>query len=139
MKLGTKARYAVTALVDLALHGKGEPMSLSEIALRQGISVQYLEQIFVKLRRQGLVESVRGQHGGYLLSQPPECLNIAQIVQAVDESVQVTQCRPMDRKGCQGKTSRCLTHDLWAGLGRHIHGYLEQVSLRDVLCQGKEA
>ncbi len=132
MKLGTKARYAVMAMVDLAGDEDGGPVPLAEIALRQEISLAYLEQLFAKLRRSGLVKSVRGPGGGYLLAHHRNDTRIADIVLAVDEPLEVVRCKPGEAVGCRGDRSRCLTHDLWEELGRQIHLYLSSVSLGDV-------
>ncbi len=132
MRLSTKGRYAVMAMVDLARHGDGNPVSLAEIAERQEISLSYLEQLFAKLRRSGLVRSVRGPGGGYLLAHDREETRIADIIIAVDESMQAVRCSPGAAIGCRGDRSRCLTHDLWEELGNQIHLYLSSVSLGDV-------
>jgi len=133
VKLSTKGRYAVMALVDLAARGTREPVTLAEIAERQNISLSYLEQLFAKLRRAELVRSVRGPGGGYLLSRATAEIAIADIVLAVDEPLQTTRCTPGQPIGCRGSTRRCATHDLWEELGNQIHGYLRSVSLADVL------
>jgi Rrf2 family iron-sulfur cluster assembly transcriptional regulator len=132
MRLSTKGRYAVMAMVDLAQHGGEEPVCLSEIADRQAISLSYLEQLFAKLRRGGLVKSVRGPGGGYLLTHHRDATRIADIIRAVDEPIRATRCRPGATLGCSGDKSRCLTHDLWEELGNQIHLYLSSVSLGDV-------
>jgi Rrf2 family iron-sulfur cluster assembly transcriptional regulator len=132
MKLSTKGRYAVMAMVDLACHCKGNPISLSEIAERQEISLCYLEQLFAKLRRGGLVKSVRGPGGGYLLAYDRDDTRIADIIIAVDEPIQAVRCTPGSTIGCRGDRSRCLTHDLWEELSNQIHLYLNSVSLGDV-------
>jgi Rrf2 family iron-sulfur cluster assembly transcriptional regulator len=131
MKLGTRARYAVMAMVDLARHGESGPVSLAEIARRQEISLAYLEQIFGKLRRSGLVRSVRGPGGGYLLAHDRDDTRIADVILAV-ETIEAVRCKPGTAIGCRGDRSRCLTHDLWEELGRQIHLYLSSVSLGDV-------
>ena len=135
MKLTTKGRYAVTAMADLAAHGGAAPIALSDIAVRQGISVSYLEQLFAKLRRAGLVASARGAGGGYLLENAPGDTRIADIVAAVDEQIQTTACNPAAAVGCQGTSARCLTHDLWDELGRQIDIFLNAVTLEDVLAK----
>ncbi|HBN22185.1 MAG TPA: Rrf2 family transcriptional regulator [Holosporales bacterium] len=140
MKLSTKARYAVIALVDLAQHdkradGKIKPSSLLDISQRQSLSQQYLEQLFSKLRRAGIVESMRGQSGGYFLSISPSELSISQIVNAVDEPIKSTKCDPASDLGCQGKQSKCLAHSLWMGLENSIHSYLASITLNDVITQ----
>lgn len=133
MKLGTKGRYAVMALADLAGIGEGRPVALADIAERQDISVSYLEQLFAKMRQSGLVESVRGPGGGYRLAQTPARTSIAAIILAVDEPIETTRCDPAARLGCTHKTARCATHDLWVALRLHIMRFLEKVSLDDVI------
>ena len=135
MKLSTKGRYAVMAMVDLAKHGEGRPIALAEIADRQEISLSYLEQLFAKLRRGSLVNSVRGPGGGYLLAHPAEQTRISDIILAVDEPIHATRCTPGSPEGCRSNKSRCLTHDLWEELGNQIHLYLSSVTLRDVIDQ----
>ena len=134
MRLSTKGRYAVMAMADLAAQqGASRPVSLAEIAKRQEISLSYLEQLFAKLRRGGLVKSVRGPGGGYRLSRSAEDIRIADIILAVDEPIAATRCRDGSAKGCTGSAGRCVTHDLWEELGRHIHVFLATVSLGDVV------
>lgn len=133
MKLSTKGRYAVMALVDLAAYSKGRPLALAEIAERQEISLSYLEQLFARLRRGGLVKSVRGPGGGYLLAHRPEETRISDIILAVDEPIRATRCAPGSPSGCRSNASRCLTHDLWEELGNQIHLYLSSVTLADVV------
>ncbi|HEX9792177.1 MAG TPA: Rrf2 family transcriptional regulator [Kiloniellales bacterium] len=133
MKLSTKGRYAVMALVDLAHQGDDSPTSLAEIAERQEISLSYLEQLFAKLRRGGLVKSVRGPGGGYLLANKPEETRIADIILAVDEPIRATRCTPGQPHGCRANKSRCTTHDLWEELGNQIYLYLSSVTLADVV------
>ena len=132
MRLSTKGRYAVMAMVDLAQHGDSRPVSLAEIAERQEISLCYLEQLFAKLRRGGLVKSVRGPGGGYLLAHGRDETRIADIIAAVDEPIRAVRCTPGSAVGCRGDRSRCLTHDLWEELSNQIHLYLSSVSLGDV-------
>ena len=132
MRLSTKGRYAVMAMVDLAKHGKGTPISLAEIAERQEISLSYLEQLFAKLRRGGLVRSVRGPGGGYLLARSAEETRISDAILAVDEPIRATRCKSGSAIGCRSNKSRCLTHDLWEELGNQIHIFLSSVSLADV-------
>jgi Rrf2 family transcriptional regulator, iron-sulfur cluster assembly transcription factor len=136
MKLSTKGRYAVMAMVDLAQNSAGQPVSLADISERQAISLSYLEQLFAKLRRAGLVQSVRGPGGGYRLSGSPEEIRISEVIVAVDEPIKTTSCTPGASAGCIRKTTRCMTHDLWEELGHQIHGYLSSVSLSDV-CAGR--
>jgi Rrf2 family iron-sulfur cluster assembly transcriptional regulator len=132
MRLSTKGRYAVMAMVDLAQYSGGNPVSLAEIAERQEISLSYLEQLFAMLRKSGLVRSVRGPGGGYLLAQHRSETRIADIILAVDEPIRATRCTPGAPVGCRGNRTRCLTHDLWEELGNQIHLYLSSVSLADV-------
>ena len=133
MKLSTKGRYAVMAMVDLATHSRGKPVSLADIAERQDISLSYLEQLFARLRRGSLVKSVRGPGGGYLLARGPEATRIADIILAVDEPIRATRCTPGQPFGCRSNKSRCMTHDLWEELGNQIYLYLSSVSLDDVM------
>jgi Rrf2 family iron-sulfur cluster assembly transcriptional regulator len=134
MRLSTKGRYAVMAMADLASFDEaGKPVSLADIAQRQEISLSYLEQLFAKLRRGGLVRSVRGPGGGYRLSRPAAELRVSDIVMAVDEPLAATRCKPGSSKGCMGGSGRCITHDLWEELGRQIHLFLSSVTLADVV------
>lgn len=134
MKLSTKGRYAVMAMTDLAAHGEGRTIALAEIAQRQQISQPYLEQLFARLRRRGLVTSARGPGGGYRLARPAEYLTIAEVVAAVDEPLRATRCAGGDSLiGCMRGGARCLTHDLWEETGRQIEDFLASVSLADVL------
>ena len=133
MKLGTKGRYAVMAMVDLAIHSAGKPVALAGIAERQEISLSYLEQLFGKLRRSALVKSARGPGGGYRLARPASDIRVSDIVVAVDEPLSATRCRPGSATGCLSDRGRCLTHDLWEELGNQIHQYLSSVSLADVV------
>jgi len=130
MRLTTKGRFAVTAMTDLALNGGGGPVTLAGIAGRQRISLSYLEQLFGKLRRAGLVRSVRGPGGGYRLARATGRITVAEIVRAVDEALDTTQCGGVEN--CKD-AARCLTHDLWAALNFHIYVYLESVSLSDLV------
>jgi len=132
MMLTTKGRYAVMAMVDLANNGKGKPLPLSDIASRQDITLAYLEQIFSRLKAGQLVKSVRGPGGGYLLSRPVDKINIAEIITAVNEPIKMTRCDHNPDKGCTSTKARCLTHDLWDGLGNHIYSYLNSVTLDDI-------
>jgi Rrf2 family iron-sulfur cluster assembly transcriptional regulator len=126
MKLSTKGRYAVTAMMDLAIHDKIGPVTLADISQCQGISLSYLEQLFAKLRRAGLVEGVRGPGGGYRLARPSDRISVAQIIRAVDESVDVTRCA--GREDCQDG-ERCLTHELWDDLSGQLHAFLDGITL----------
>jgi Rrf2 family iron-sulfur cluster assembly transcriptional regulator len=133
MKLSTKGRYAVMAMADLASHSReGRAVPLAEISGRQEISLSYLEQLFAKLRRGGLVKSVRGPGGGYRLASSAADTRVADIILAVDEPIAATRCRP-GAKGCTSTGARCVTHDLWEELGRQIHVFLASVSLADVI------
>lgn len=133
MKLSTKGRYAVMAMVDLARHGAQKPVSLADISTRQEISLSYLEQLFARLRRGGLVKSVRGPGGGYRLARSADETRISDIILSVDEPIKVTRCKTDSPLGCHSDKSRCLTHDLWAELGNQIHLYLSSVTLLDVV------
>ena len=133
MKLTTKGRYAVTAMLDLAIHASDKPISLADISERQVISLSYLEQLFSKLRRQGLVQSVRGPGGGYCLSRGAESIYVAQVIEAVNEAVDATGCRGTEN--CQAG-NRCLTHDLWTDLSDQIHSFLNNISLASLAKDG---
>lgn len=139
MKLTTKGRYAVTAMLDLSFHGMEKPISLAEISDRQEISLSYLEQLFAKLRRRGLVRSVRGPGGGYVLGEDPEEISVADIIRAVDEPIQATSCEAGSEEGCRPgsreskNVSRCITHHLWENMGLHINQYLESIHLSRLL------
>jgi len=133
VKLSTKGRYAVMAMVDLAHHAQAKPVSLSEIATRQEISLSYLEQLFARLRRAGLVRSVRGPGGGYRLARTSIETRISEIILAVDEPIKATRCTEMGTVGCHADGSKCLTHDLWEELGNQIHLFLSSVTLHDIL------
>jgi Rrf2 family iron-sulfur cluster assembly transcriptional regulator len=134
MKLSTKGRYAVMAMADLAGHTHDNgPIPLADISLRQGISLSYLEQLFAKLKRGGLVSGVRGPGGGYRLARGPGETRIADIILAVDEPIKATRCRSGSSQGCLATHGRCLTHDLWEELGRQIEVFLESVTLADVI------
>ena len=132
MQLSTKGRYAVMAMVDLASHGSGSSVPLASIAERQHISVAYLEQLFMKLRRAGLVKAIRGPKGGYQLARAASDISVADIMTAADEPVRMNCCSVEGSDWCLG-TKRCATHDLWRALGIHISAFLSAVSLKDVL------
>ncbi|HML42821.1 MAG: Rrf2 family transcriptional regulator [Hyphomicrobium zavarzinii] len=132
MELNTRGRYAVMAMADLAKHGNGGSVPLSAVAQRQQISLDYLEQLFLKLRRAGLVESLRGRHGGYKLGRPAADIYVAEIMNAVEEGTRMTRCFGEQAAGCLGE-SRCLTHNLWTALGDQIETFLASVSLNDVV------
>jgi len=133
MKLGTKGRYAVMAVVDLAKHGSDKPISLSEISERQEISLSYLEQLFAKLRRGTIIHSCRGAAGGYTLARESSKITIAEIVSAAEEPLRLTRCSKGNTNGCMGNNSRCLTHHLWEDLSDHIYDFLQAITLQDVL------
>ena len=137
MKLTSKGRYAVMALVDLARFDNINPVSLRDISLRQGISLDYLEQIFSKLRKKEIVQSVRGTQGGYILNKKATEIKLTNIFDAVDEKVKTVQCKKESKKGCNGRTSKCLTHDLWDELENHINSFFNQKSLQDLI-EGKK-
>ena len=130
MRLTTKGRYAVTAMLDLAFHSQTRPVTLTEIATRQTISLSYLEQLFARMRKAGMVKGVRGPGGGYTLSRDVYQINIAEIIEAVDEAVDSTKCG--GKANCQNEQP-CLTHDLWMGLSEQIRDYLKQISLGQLL------
>ncbi len=130
MRLTTKGRFAVTAMIDLAMHNGKSPVTLSEISERQKISLSYLEQLFGKLRRQELVSSVRGPGGGYNLAKPTEQMSVADIITAVDEPIDATQCH--GKENCKDD-QKCITHDLWTDLNRHIFDYLRAVTLSELV------
>ena len=125
MKLTSKGRYAVMAMADLAKNNVKEPTSLTEISLRQGISIAYLEQLFLKLRKNNLVQSARGPLGGYILTKSPEQIKLLSIINAVDEKIKTLKCRKESKKGCNGKSIKCITHNLWDDLEIHINKFFE--------------
>ena len=133
MRLTTKGRYAVTAILDLALHEDLGPVNLTDISKRQGISLAYLEQLFLRLRKEGLITSSRGPGGGYRLRQSRSDISVADVIRAVDEQVDATRCG--GHKNCQAD-ERCLTHDLWEDLSLHITNFLSDISLSDLVRQG---
>lgn len=126
MRLSTKGRYAVTAMMDLAIHEQHDPVTLAEISMCQGISLSYLEQLFAKLRKRGLVEGVRGPGGGYRLSRPSDQITMAEIITAVDEKVDAKRCG--GKEDCQ-QGERCLTHELWDDLSRRLYEFLDSITL----------
>jgi Rrf2 family iron-sulfur cluster assembly transcriptional regulator len=134
MRLTTKGRYAVTAMLDLAIHADRGPISLADISQRQAISLSYLEQLFAKLRKNALVSSVRGPGGGYKLQRASEAIFIAEIIDAVNESVDTTKCKGAG--DCQGGET-CLTHYLWEDLSEQIHGFLQNISLADLVARNE--
>ena len=133
MKLTTKGRYAVMAMADLASFKDQGPVSLKDISLRQNISLAYLEQIFIKLKNNNLVKSVRGAKGGYELEFSPDEIKISNIISAVDEEVKMLNCKKDSKKGCNNKSSKCITHNLWDQLDQHINNFFEKVKLQDLV------
>lgn len=131
MMLTTRGRYAVMAMVDLAGQDGLKPVTLADIAARQDIALNYLEQIFSRLKKHGIVTSVRGPGGGYLLAHSSGAIRIADIIAAVEEQIVITRCKTK-ASSCMGHKAKCLTHDLWEGLGKQIHDYLNGVTLKDV-------
>ena len=138
MKLTSKGRYAVMALVDLARFDNINPVSLRDISLRQGISLDYLEQILSKLKKNEIVKSMRGTQGGYVLNKNPNDIKLTNIFHAVDEKVKTVQCKKESKKGCNGKATKCITHNLWDELEIHINTFFENKSLKDLLNNNKE-
>ena len=133
MKLSSRGRYAVMALADLAKHNTKKPINLTEISLRQGISISFLEQIFLKLKKNNLVQSSRGPSGGYLLTKSPEEIKLSSIIKAVDEKVRTLACKKESKKGCNGKSIKCITHNLWDELETHINDFFEKNTLKDIV------
>ena len=133
MKLSTKGRYAVMALADIAKFDKDMPVPLRDISLRQGISLLYLEQIFSKLKKNQIVESVRGSNGGYKLTKSPEQIKISNIFSAVQENIKTVGCKKESKKGCNGKLIKCITHNLWDELESHINIFFEKNTIKDIL------
>ena len=132
MKLTNKGRYAVMAMADLACNAKNRPISLTEISLRQNISLAYLEQIFLKLKNNKLVRSSRGANGGYVLEKPASEIKLSNIINAVDEEVKTLNCKKNSKRGCNNKSTKCITHNLWDQLDQHINGFFEKVKLQDL-------
>tara|TARA_Y100000590_G_scaffold268941_1_gene302013 strand:- start:5969 stop:6403 length:435 start_codon:yes stop_codon:yes gene_type:complete len=133
MKLTSKGRYAVMAMADLAKNDSKMPINLSEISLRQGISLSFLEQLFLRLKKNNLVLSSRGPRGGYVLSRAPEEIKLSSIINAVDEKIKTVKCKKESKKGCNGKSIKCITHDLWDDLETHINSFFEKNTLRDII------
>ena len=133
MRLTSKGRYAVMAMADMAKNYVKEPISLTEISLRQGISISYLEQLFLKLRKNNLVQSSRGPLGGYVLSKPPEEIKLLSIINAVDEKIKTVKCKKESKKSCNGKSIKCITHNLWDDLEIYINKFFEDNTLNDIL------
>ena len=132
MKLTNKGKYAVMAMADLACNAKDRPISLTEISLRQNISLAYLEQIFLKLKNNKLVRSSRGANGGYVLEKPASEIKLSNIIYAVDEEVKTLNCKKNSKRGCNNKSTKCITHNLWDQLDQHINGFFEKVKLQDL-------
>ena len=133
MKLTSKGRYAVMAMADLAKINTSHPVSLSEISLRQGISISFLEQIFLKLKKNNLVKSSRGSSGGYTLNKDPDEIKLSSIINAVDERVKTVGCKKESKKGCNGKSVKCITHSLWDDLENHINSFFDKNTLSDIV------
>ena len=138
MKLTTRGRYAVMALADIAKFDKNIPISLRDISLRQGISLLYLEQIFSKLRKNEIVKSVRGSSGGYILTKNPEQIKLLNIFSAVQEEIKTVRCKKESKKSCNGKSSKCITHNLWDELELHIKDFFNKKNLGDLLKNNSE-
>ena len=139
MKLTTKGRYAVMALADIAKFNNGGPVPLRDISLRQGISLLYLEQLFSKLKKNNIVQSIRGVSGGYILTTKPDQIKLSNIFSAVHEEVKTVQCKKESKKGCNGKTSKCITHNLWDELEIHINNFFEKKNLKDLISNTLES
>tara|TARA_Y100000590_G_scaffold351096_1_gene403219 strand:- start:76 stop:513 length:438 start_codon:yes stop_codon:yes gene_type:complete len=133
MKLSSKGRYAVMAMADLAKNNIQQPISLTEISIRQGISLSFLEQLFLRLKKNNLVESTRGPRGGYILSKNPGEIKLSSIIKAVDEKIKTVKCKKESKKGCNGKSIKCITHDLWDDLEIHINNFFEKNTLKDIV------
>ncbi len=133
MRLNTKSRYAVMALADMASFKENKPISLRDISLRQSISLQYLEQIFLKLKKNNIVKSIRGSSGGYILSKNPSNIKLSEIFLALDEKVKTIGCDKNSKKGCNGRTVKCITHNLWDELDIHINAFFDNKKLEDLI------
>ena len=133
MKLSTKSRYAVMALADIARFKNNEPISLRDISIRQGISLVYLEQLFLKLKKNEIVKSIRGNKGGYTLNKRPSDIKISDILYAVEENVKTIGCEKHSKKGCNGRSAKCITHNLWDELETHINIFFQQKNLGDLI------
>ena len=133
MKLTTKGRYAVMAMADIAIYQNGKPVSLNDISLRQNISLSYLEQLFSRLKNKKLVKSIRGSGGGYILDRNPKEIKLSNIIFAVDENIKTLNCKKESKRGCHGKSTKCITHNLWDDLEKHINVFFESKSLNDFL------
>ena len=139
MKLTSKGRYAVMALADLAKFNSANPVSLRDISLRQSISLDFLEQIFAKLKKHSIVKSIRGTNGGYILSKDPDQIKLSNILNAVDEKIKTIKCKKESKKGCNSKTSKCITHNLWDELEIHINNFFERKNLKDLISNTLES
>ena len=137
MKLSNKGRYAVMALADLAKFNTKKPISLRDISLRQGISLLYLEQIFLKLKKNKIVKSIRGNKGGYVLNKNASEVKISEILLAVDEKIKTIGCKKNSKQGCNGRSSKCITHDFWEELEDHINDFFSKKKLEDLINQTK--
>jgi len=133
MRLNTKSRYAVMALADMARFEESKPISLRDISLRQSISLLYLEQIFLKLKKNNIVRSIRGTNGGYVLNKNPKQIKLSEIFLALDENVKTIGCDKHSKRGCNGKSFKCITHDLWDELDIHINTFFENKKLDDLI------
>ena len=138
MKLTTKVRYAVMALADIAKFDQNDPISLRDISLRQGLSLLYLEQIFLKLKKNNIVVSVRGTNGGYVLSKAPEEIKLTDIFSAVDEKIKTLKCKRESKKGCNGRAAKCITHNLWDEFEIYINDFFDKKNLGDFLINSQE-
>ena len=137
MKLSSKGRYAVMALADLAKFDPKEPVSLRDISLRQGISLLYLEQLFLKLKKNKIVKSIRGNKGGYILNKNASEVKISDIFLAVDEKIETIGCKRHSKQGCNGRSSKCITHDFWDELENYINDFFKKKNLEDLINQTK--
>ena len=133
MRLNTKSRYAVMALADLARFKENKPVSLRDISLRQGISLLYLEQIFLKLKKNNIVKSIRGANGGYILNKNPKQIRLSEIFLALDQNIKTTSCEKHSKKGCNGRSAKCITHNLWDELDIYINTFFENKNLDDLI------
>ena len=133
MKLNTKSRYAVMALADMAVFSTSKAVSLRDISLRQGISLLYLEQIFLKLKKNNIVKSIRGKKGGYVLSKNAKDINLSDILFAVEEKVKTIACEKHSKNGCNGKSAKCITHNLWDELELYINKFFQRKTLGDLM------
>ncbi len=133
MRLNTKSRYAVMALADMASFKENKPISLRDISLRQSISILYLEQIFLRLKKNNIVHSIRGINGGYILTRNPKQIKLLDIFRALNETVKTVECKKDSKKGCNGRSSKCITHNLWDELDIHINSFFENKKLDDLI------